>query len=270
MCENEEEAMPYTFITYKTDHRGVATVTLNRPDKHNAFNEDFIAELSDALDAIRQDEQCRLMVLRSNGKNFSAGADLDWMKRMAGYTRAENVRDANALAELLYKLNFLPVPTIARIQGAAMGGGCGLVACCDIALAADNAVFAFSEVKLGLIPATISPYAIRAIGEKQARRYFQTAERFDARRAMELGLVSEVMDEAGLDEAVEQIVDLILANSSEAVKAAKQLVFDVAGKPVTPELLQQTSESIADIRASGEGKEGLSAFLEKRRPAWLK
>ena len=262
--------MTYTYITCSADHRGVTTITLNRPDKHNAFNEDFIAELSNVLDDIRRDDNCRLMVLRSNGKNFSAGADLDWMKRMAGYTREENVRDANALAELLYRLNFLPVPTIARVQGAAMGGGCGLVACCDIALAADNAVFAFSEVKLGLIPATISPYVIRAIGEKQARRYFQTAERFDAGRARELSLVSEVMEESGLDDVVEKTADLILSNSSEAVRAAKQLVFDVAGRPITPELLQQTSESIADIRASEEGKEGLSAFLEKRKPAWLK
>ena len=262
--------MSYTYITYTTDARNTATITLNRPDKHNAFNEDFIAELSAALDDIRKDDQCRLMILRSSGRNFSAGADLDWMKRMAGYTRAENVRDANALAELLYKLNFLPVPTIARVQGAAMGGGCGLVSCCDIALAAANAVFAFSEVKLGLIPATISPYVIRAIGEKQARRYFLTAERFDANKALEIGLVSGVMDEAKLDEAVEKAIDLILANSPEAVKAAKQLVFDVAGKQVTRELLQQTSASIADIRASEEGKEGLSAFLEKRKPAWLK
>ena len=262
--------MSYTYITYTTDARNTATITLNRPDKHNAFNEDFIAELSAALDDIRKDDQCRLMILRSSGRNFSAGADLDWMKRMAGYTRAENVRDANALAELLYKLNFLPVPTIARVQGAAMGGGCGLVSCCDIALAAANAVFAFSEVKLGLIPATISPYVIRAIGEKQARRYFLTAERFDANKALEIGLVSGVMDESKLDEAVEKAIDLILANSPEAVKAAKQLVFDVAGKQVTRELLQQTSASIADIRASEEGKEGLSAFLEKRKPAWLK
>ena len=262
--------MTYTCITSSADRRGVTTITLNRPDKHNAFNEDFIAELSQALDDIRGDGGCKAMLLRANGKNFSAGADLNWMKRMAGCTRAENVRDANALAELLYRLDFLPVPTIARIQGAAMGGGCGLVACCDIALAADNAVFAFSEVKLGLIPATISPYVIRAIGEKQARRYFQTAERFGAAQARELGLIAEVMEESGLDDAVEKTVDLILSNGSEAVKAAKQLVFDVAGRAVTPELLQQTSESIADIRASKEGKEGLSAFLEKRKPAWLK
>ena len=270
MGTNRQNDMTYIYITFSTDNRGVVTITLNRPDKHNAFNEDFIAELSNVLDDIRRDQDCKLMILRSNGKNFSAGADLDWMKRMAGYTREENVRDANALAELLHKLNFIPVPTIARVQGAAMGGGCGLVACCDIALAADNALFAFSEVKLGLIPATISPYVIRAIGEKQARRYFQTAERFGAVQARELGLVSEVMDESELDEALEKTADLILSNSSEAVRAAKQLVFDVAGTPITPELLQQTSESIADIRASEEGKEGLSAFLEKRKPAWLK
>ena len=262
--------MSYTYITCTTDDRNTATVTLNRPDKHNAFNEDYIAELSKVLDGISNNDNLKIMVLRSNGKNFSAGADLDWMKRMADNTREENVRDANALAELLYKLNFLPIPTIARVQGAAMGGGCGLVSCCDIALAADNAVFAFSEVKLGLIPATISPYVIRSIGEKQARRYFQTAERFDARRAMEIGLVSEVMDEARLDDAIEKIIEHILTNSSEAVRAAKQLVFDVAGKPVTRELLLMTSEGIADIRASAEGKEGLSAFLEKRKPEWIK
>ena len=262
--------MSYTYINCTTDDRNTTTITLNRPDKHNAFNEDYIAELSGALDDVGKDSRCKLMVLRSNGKNFSAGADLDWMKRMADNSREENVRDANALAELLYKLNFLPIPTIARVQGAAMGGGCGLVSCCDIALAADTAVFAFSEVKIGLIPATISPYVIRAIGEKQARRYFQTAERFDAGRAMEIGLVSEVMDETLLDDAMEKIIEIILTNSSEAVKAAKQLVFDVAGKPVTRELLHKTSESIADIRASTEGKEGLSAFLEKCKPAWIK
>ena len=164
--------MAYNYITCSTDHRGVTTITLNRPDKHNAFNEDFIAELSGTLDEIGKDRSSKVMVLCSSGRNFCAGADLDWMKRMAGYTRVENVRDANALADLLYKLNFLPVPTIARVQGAAMGGGCGLVSCCDIALAADNAVFAFSEVKLGLIPATISPYVIRAIGEKTGAPLF--------------------------------------------------------------------------------------------------
>ena len=258
-----------TYITCNTDARGVTTITLNRPDKHNAFNEDFIAELSGALDEVRQDQGCKLMVLRSNGRNFSAGADLDWMRRMATYTRAENVRDAGALAAMLYKLNFLPAPTVARVQGAAMGGGCGLVACCDIALAADNAVFALSEVKLGLIPATIGPYVIRAMGEKQARRYFQTAERFAAQRALTLGLVSEVMQEAALDEAVENTVARILSNGPEAVRAAKQLVFDIAGKPITPELVRETSERIADLRASEQAQEGLSAFLEKRKPAWL-
>lgn len=262
--------MTYTYVTSNTDERGVTTITLNRPDKHNAFNEDFIAELSQALDDVRKDEDCKAMVLRANGKNFCAGADLDWMKRTAAYTRAQNLEDANALAELLHKLNFLPAPTIARVQGAAMGGGCGLVACCDIALAAHDAVFAFSEVKLGLVPATISPYVIRAIGERQARRYFQTAERFDAVRARELGLVSEIMDARELDDAMEKTIGLILSNGPAAVKAAKQQVFDVAGKPVTRELMQQTSARIADLRASEEGKEGLAAFLEKRKPAWLK
>ena len=262
--------MTYTYVTNNTDERGVTTITLNRPDKHNAFNEDFIAELSQALDDVRKDEDCKAMVLRANGKNFCAGADLDWMKRTAGYTRAQNLEDANALAELLHKLNFLPAPTIARVQGAAMGGGGGLVACCDITLAAHDAVFAFSEVKLGLVPATISPYVIRAIGEKQARRYFQTAERVDAGRARELGLVSEIMDARELDDAVEKTIGLILTNSPAAVRATKQQVFDVAGKRITREIMQQTSARIADLRASEEGKEGLAAFLEKRKPAWLK
>ncbi len=262
--------MSYTYITYATDDRNVATVTLNRPDKHNAFNEDYIAELSDVFDGISQDATLKVMALRSNGKNFSAGADLDWMKRMGHNTREENIRDANALAEMLYKLNFLPIPTIARVQGAALGGGCGLVSCCDVALASTDAGFAFSEAKIGLIPATISPYAIRAIGEGHARRYFQTAERFDAGRAKELGLISEVMDEARLDDAMEKIIETILANSPEAVRAAKRLVFDVSGQPATRELRQMTSERIADIRASKEGKEGLSAFLEKRKPKWVK
>ena len=262
--------MTYNYITSNTDERSVTTISLSRPDKHNAFNEDFIAELSQALDDVLKDEDCKAMVLRANGKNFCAGADLDWMKRTAGYTRAQNLEDANALAELLHKLNFLPAPTIARVQGAAMGGGSGLVACCDITLAAHDAVFAFSEVKLGLVPATISPYVIRAIGEKQARRYFQTAERVDAGRARELGLVSEIMDTRELDDAVEKIIGLILSNSPAEVRAAKQQVFDVAGKPITREIMQQTSARIADLRASEEGKEGLAAFLDKRKPAWLK
>ncbi len=257
-------------IILEKDERGVATVTLNQPEKHNAFDEHVIAELSEIFSGLAQDTSVKVMILQSTGRNFSAGADLDWMKRMADYGHAENVRDSNALADMLHKLNFLPMPTIARVQGAAMGGGAGLVCCCDIAIASDKASFAFSETRLGLLPATISPYVLQSIGAQAARRYFLTAERFDARRAQMLGMVSEVLEEDELDEKITFLVATILANSSEAVRAAKDLIREVENKPVTKKLMQMTSESIADIRASEEGKEGLTAFLEKRPPAWIK
>ena len=256
-------------LLLNVDKRGVATVTINRPDKHNAFDENLIAELAATFDKIGENSSVRLMVLASEGKNFSAGADLDWMVRMVDYDRDENIRDANALASMLHKLNYLPVPTIARVQGAAMGGGAGLVCCCDIAIASPRASFAFSEAKLGLIPATITPYVLQSIGAQAARRYFLTAERFDAKRAYDLGMVSEVVDETELDNKINELVEIILINSAEAVKAAKQMIFDIEGKPVTEAIMQMTSESIADIRASEEGKEGLSAFLEKRKPDWV-
>jgi methylglutaconyl-CoA hydratase len=249
--------------------RGIATVTLDRPEKHNAFDEKIIAELTEIFNEVENSKQAKIMVLQSTGKNFSAGGDMDWMKRMAGYGYDENIRDANALARMLYKLNFLSIPTIARVQGAAMGGGAGLVCCCDIAIAASNASFAFSETKLGLLPATIAPYVLQSIGPQAARRYFLSAERFNAERALALGMVSEVVDESGLDEKIMHLIETILANSAEAVKAAKQLITDIEGKPVTEELMQLTSERIGDIRASEEGIEGLNAFLEKRKPAWV-
>ncbi len=256
-------------INLDIDNRGVATVTLNRPDKHNAFDENVIAKLTAAFEKVSEDLSVRAMILRSNGKSFSAGADVDWMKRMADYDYDENIRDANALARMLHKLNSLSVPTIARVQGAAMGGGAGLVCCCDIAIASNKASFAFSEAKLGLIPATISPYVLQSIGTQAARRYFLTAERFDAQRALALGMVSDVIEDSGLDEKIMELVDTILINSPDAVKAAKQLILDIAYRPVTEELMQMTSESIANIRTSEEGKEGLAAFLEKRKPAWV-
>jgi methylglutaconyl-CoA hydratase len=256
-------------LLLNVDKRGVATVTINRPDKHNAFDENLIAELAATFDKIGENSSVRLMVLASEGKNFSAGADLDWMVRMVDYDRDENIRDANALASMLRKLNYLSVPTIARVQGAAMGGGAGLVCCCDIAIASPRASFAFSEAKLGLIPATITPYVLQSIGAQAARRYFLTAERFDAKRAYDLGMVSEVVDETELDTKINELVEIILINSAEAVKAAKQMIFDIEGKPVTEAIMQMTSESIADIRASEEGKEGLCAFLEKRKPDWV-
>ena len=257
-------------IVLETDPRGVATVTLNRPEKHNAFDEHIIAELSGTFAGLAKDASIRVVILRSNGRSFSAGADLDWMKRMADYDHEDNIRDANALAAMLFELNSLPMPTIARVQGAAMGGGAGLVCCCDIAIASERASFAFSEAKLGLIPATISPYVLRSIGAQAARRYFLSAERFDARRALSLGMVSEVCEEEQLDEKIEELVNTILANSSDAVRAAKKLIVEVENKPVSKELMQMTSEAIAEIRASEEGKEGLAAFLEKRSPSWVK
>ncbi len=255
-------------IILDIDERGVATVTLNRPDKHNAFDENMIAELTSTFRKIAADHSVRMMILRARGRNFSAGADLDWMQGMANYDRDENLRDAGALAAMLHELNYLPVPTLARVQGAALGGGAGLVCCCDIAIAASRASFAFSETKLGLIPATISPYVLQSIGMQAARRYFLTAERFDAQRALSLGMVSEVLEDEELDANIDELTDTVLANSPAAVKKAKQLIFDIAYRPVTDELMQMTSESIADIRVSEQGKEGLAAFLEKRRPTW--
>ena len=258
--------MTESSVQVSIDERGVATVLLNRPERHNAFDENMIAELTASFDSLAANEKVKLMVLRSNGRNFSAGADLDWMKRMANYSHEENLRDANLLAQMLHKLNYLPFPTIARVQGAAMGGGAGLVCCCDIAIASDSASFAFSEAKLGLIPATISPYVIQSIGAQAARRYFLTAERFDANTALRLGMVSECMDENQIDEEINKLAQAILANSTDAVKAAKQLVFDIENQEVNPALIEMTSERIAEIRASEEGKEGLAAFLEKRAP----
>ena len=252
------------------DSDGVARITLNRPETRNAINEHVITELTSIFERLGDDKDIRVILLRGNGKCFSAGADLDWMRRMASYTHDENIRDANALAKMLYTLNFLPHPTIAAVHGAAMGGGAGLACCCDIAVAASSCIFAFSETGLGLIPATISPYVIEAIGSHAARRYFVTAERFNADTAFRLGLVSEVAQDELLEERVNQLIETILHNGPLAVGAAKQLIFDVAGQPHTAELMQTTSKRIADIRASTEGKEGITAFLEKRKPAWIK
>ncbi len=252
------------------DDCGVARVRLNNPDKHNAFDDQIIGELTEAFVAIADNSNARVMVLASEGKSFSAGADLEWMKRMASYSYEDNLRDAGALALMLKTLNQMPQPTIARVQGAAFGGALGLISCCDMAVAASAASFSLSEVKIGLVPATISPYVIAAIGERAARRYFVTAERFDAHRALHLGLINEVVDAEQLDQEVELLVDALLANGPEAIMAAKKLVFDVSGKPIDQDLLDHTCEVIAAIRVSDQGQEGLNAFLEKRKPLWLK
>ncbi|MBT6106717.1 MAG: enoyl-CoA hydratase/isomerase family protein [Porticoccaceae bacterium] len=256
-------------ITDIDDH-GVAQVRLNNPDKHNAFDDEIIGELTEAFVAIVDNSNVRVMVLGSEGKSFSAGADLEWMKRMASYSYDENLRDASALALMLKTLNEIPQPTIARIQGPAFGGAVGLVSCCDMAVAASAASFSLSEVKIGLVPATISPYVIAAIGQRAARRYFVTAERFDAHRALQLGLVNEVVDAEQLDQEIDRLINTLLANGPEAVTGAKQLVFDVAGKPIDQQLIDATCETIAAIRVSEQGQEGLQAFLERRKPQWIK
>ncbi|MBT4832016.1 MAG: enoyl-CoA hydratase/isomerase family protein, partial [Porticoccaceae bacterium] len=245
-------------------------VRLNNPDKHNAFDDQMIGQLTEAFVAIADNSNVRVMVLGSEGKSFSAGADLEWMKRMASYSYEENLRDASALALMLKTLNEIPQPTIARVQGAAFGGAVGLVSCCDMAVAASAASFSLSEVKIGLVPATISPYVIAAIGQRAVRRYFVTAERFDAHRAMEIGLVNEVVDAEQLDQEIDRLIDALLANGPEAILAAKRLVFDIAGKPIDQQLIDSTCETIAAIRVSEQGQEGLQAFLEKRKPHWLK
>jgi methylglutaconyl-CoA hydratase len=248
----------------------VGLLTMDRAERHNAFDDAIIAELTEALRSMEADEGVRVVVLSGAGKSFSAGADLNWMKRMAGFSVEENRRDAMGLATLLRTLAHLRKPTIARVHGAAYGGGVGLVACCDVAIATQKASFGLTEAKLGLIPAAISPYVVSAIGERAARRFFLTAERFDAAEAFRLGLVHDLAaDEADLDEKIGAIVDAMLACSPAAQIAAKELIRAVADRPVTSELIQDTADRIAKIRASPEGREGVAAFLEKRRAAWV-
>ena len=254
---------------YKVIKEGaVGRITLSNPEKHNAFDDELIKGLTGAFTLLAEDVEVRVVVLASEGKSFSAGADLNWMKRMAGYDRAENLADSRALAQLMKVINFLPKPVIGLVQGAAYGGGVGLVACCDIVIAADRASFCLSETKLGLIPAVISPYVVSAIGAQAARRYFLTAERFDAVTAHRLGLVHEMVTADALEIKGQEIIDALMAAGPKAVGAAKDLIFAV-DRPVTAEVIEDTANRIADIRASEEGKEGLGAFLEKRKPAWV-
>jgi methylglutaconyl-CoA hydratase len=255
-------------LSINREQVGVARVIMQRPEIHNAFDDALIADLEAAFAAITQDDSVRVVVLQAEGKSFSAGADLNWMRRMAGYSRAENVQDAGGLARMLAAIENCPKPVIARVQGAAFGGGVGLVACCDIVVAAERAKFCLSEVKLGLIPAVISPYVVAAIGQRACRRYFLTAESFDAHTAQALGLVSEVTTDTGLDDAVDALVATLLANGPMAMGRAKDLIRAVSQRPISQDLINETAERIADTRASIEGREGLAAFLEKRPPAW--
>jgi len=247
----------------------VARVFLNRPDVRNAFNDEVIAELTRAFTELGADTSLRAIVLGGHGKAFCAGADLSWMRAMADYSWEQNRADAQALADMLWAVYSCPVPVVGRVQGDCYAGGVGLAAVCEVLVAADVAAFCLSEAKLGLLPGTISPYVIRAMGEQAARRYFVTAERFSATRAQALGFVHEVCTLDALDAKVDEIVASLVDNGPMATRACKRLVQDVAGVPLTSELREETARRIADIRASDEGREGVQAFLNKRKPTWL-
>jgi methylglutaconyl-CoA hydratase len=247
---------------------GVATLILNRPEVHNAFNDALIAELTQAFAELAADPAVRLLVLRGAGKSFSAGADLAWMQRLAGYSFEENLNDARALGRMLQTLYQFPRPTLAVVQGAALGGGVGLVAACDMAVASEAAVFGLSEVRLGLIPAVISPYVIAAIGERACRGLFLTGERFSAHEAYRLGLVRAVVPPAELDAAAGKLTVELLQGGPASQAAAKGLIRAVARRPLDDALVEETAMRIARQRASAEGREGLAAFLEKRKPGW--
>ena len=249
--------------------RGVETVTLNRPEVRNAFNDEVIAELTAVFGELAKRDEVRCIVLAGNGPAFCAGADLNWMKRMATYTREENLEDASQLARMLEVIFHCPKPTIAKVQGDVYAGGTGLVAACDIAVSVDTAQYCLSEVRLGLIPATISPYVIRAMGARAAHRWFLTAERFDAAEALRIGFVHEVVKAEALDAKTAEIAQALVNAGPEAVKACKKLLHDVAGHEITAGLVRRTVEGIADIRASDEGREGIQSFLGKRKPNWL-
>jgi methylglutaconyl-CoA hydratase len=247
----------------------VARVWLNRPDVRNAFNDGVIAELTATFTALGAEPGLRCIVLGGRGKAFCAGADLSWMRAMADYDWERNRADAQGLADMLWAIDRCPVPVIGRIHGDCYAGGVGLAAVCDVLVASDAASFCLSEAKLGLLPGTIGPYVVRALGEQASRRYFVTAERFSAAQAHALGFVHELCDAASLDAKVDEIVTSVVANGPMATRACKALVQDVAGRPIDAALRAETARRIADIRASDEGREGVQAFLNKRKPGWL-
>ncbi len=255
-------------VLCEIDARGVARLTLNRPDVRNAMNEVLIAELIETLEQVVADSSARFMVLTGNGKGFCAGGDLNWMRRTADYDFQENYDDALRLGRLMRLLFEMPKPTVALVNGAAFGGGMGLVAGCDIAIAAEEAKFSLSEVKLGLIPATIAPYVVRAMGERNSRRFFMSAEIFGGAEAYEMGFVHKVVPGAELAAAGEAMIDQLLVGGPMAQAAAKEMVFRCAETPIGDEIEEWTSRRIAEVRATDEGKEGASAFLEKRKPRW--
>ena len=258
------------FTTLEIELAGpVATIWMNRPDLHNAFDEILIAELTAACVALDEDKDVRVVVLAGRGKSFSAGADLNWMRRAANNGLDDNLNDARALANMLRTIAEMSKPTIARIQGAALGGGMGLASACDIAVASTKAVFATSEVRFGIIPSAISPYVLRAIGARQAYRYFQSAERIDAARAREIGLVHEAVAPEQLDAKVQEIVSALLQGGPLSQAAAKDLIRAVDNQPINDNLVEDTAHRIAHLRATPEAREGIGAFLDKRSPNWM-
>ena len=258
------------FTTLEIELKGpVATIWMNRPDLHNAFDEILIAELTAACVALDEDSDVRVVVLAGRGKSFSAGADLNWMRRAANNGIDDNLNDARALARMLRTLSGMEKPTIARVQGAALGGGMGLASACDIAVASTKAVFATSEVRFGIIPSAISPYVLRAIGARQAYRYFQSAERIDAVRAREIGLVHEAVEPEALDAKVQEIVASLLQGGPLSQAAAKDLIRAVDGRPINDTLVEETAHRIAHLRATPEAREGIAAFLDKRQANWI-
>lgn len=246
-----------------------ATITLTRPELRNAFNDEVIAELTQAFTGLGSSDEVRAIVLAAEGPAFCAGADLNWMRRMADYDRAQNLADAARLAEMLRVIHQCPKPVIARVQGDVYAGGMGLVACSDIAISVDTAHYCLSETRLGLLPATISPYVMRAMGPRAAQRYCLSAERFDAAEALRIGFVHEVVTAERLDERVDAVAQALVNASPAAVRACKRLLQDVAQREIDAALIAQTVEAIADVRASAEGREGVQAFLQKRQPSWL-
>lgn len=249
---------------------GVARMTLNRPEVHNAFDDALIAELTRTLEAVAADRAARVLELRGTGKSFCAGADLNWMKRMADYDHAQNLADAQRLAHMLHILYALPKPTVAVVQGPAYGGGVGLVACCDIALAGPRAAFSLSEIKLGLIPATISPFVAEAIGARATRKLSLTGERIDAHEAYRLGLVHELLDDDALGARAQELSTQLAGYGSQTLAEVKSLIAAVAARPIDQTLHADTARRIADARCAPEGREGVAAFLAKRKPVWLR
>ncbi len=248
---------------------GVLTITLNRPEVHNAFDDAQIARITQALKAAQADDAARVIVITGAGKSFSAGGDINYMRRMGSFSYEENLADAGLLAEMLKTLNFMPKPTVARVKGAAMGGGVGLACCCDFAIGTPATRFALSEVKLGLAPATISPYVVRTLGERNARRLFLSGQPVVGQHALQLGLLDHVVEEDQLDEAVNTLCTTLLSNSPNAMKVSKELVFRVAEGDVDQAMIDYTIRCIADVRDSDEGREGTTAFLEKRPASWV-